>query len=77
MPRIFFKGQCCSEVYLFYICKPEKAQVAKLVNVAVSEAVAVTGLRVRVSLWAHWFFKLGYCPGGEIGRRTILRGWRS
>ncbi|MEY3678923.1 MAG: hypothetical protein RI924_1064 [Bacteroidota bacterium] len=18
-----------------------------------------------------------YCPGGEIGRRTILRGWRS
>ncbi len=29
------------------------AQVAKLVNVAVSEAVAVIGLRVRVSPWAQ------------------------
>ena len=34
-----------------YICKP--AHVAKLVNVAVSEAVGVRSLGVRVSPWAH------------------------
>jgi hypothetical protein len=72
--------------------------MAKLVNVAVSEAVENCLLRVRVSLRAHPFneslklkvasrnlwlsFKLKtFClyesPGGEIGRRTILRGWHS
>lgn len=49
------------------------ARVAKLVNVAVSEAVGNCPLRVRVSPRAPSIKK---SPGGEIGRRTTLRGWR-
>ena len=53
--------------------------MAKLVNVAVSEAVGVQSLRVRVSLRAHQWMLVGFwnkikSPGGEIGRRTTLRG---
>ncbi len=49
------------------------ARVAKLVNVAVSEAVGNCPLRVRVSPRAPSIKK---SPGGEIGRRTTLRAWR-
>jgi hypothetical protein len=41
-----------SEIIAFFLA----AHVAKLVNVAVSEAVGVTSLGVRVSPWAHFFF---------------------
>ena len=52
------------------------AQVAELVDALVSGTSVRKDVQVRVLSRVQLLYNLKYCPGGEIGRHTTLRGWR-